>query len=1007
MTITLNDLAHLDQPAWLWDFERLRIVWANDEGIRFWKADNLFDLLDRRFGKHEPGIEILAELVGELTPGEQRDVALNFASRGNKEMSTCQCRLYKLRDGRQGLLITIAKPSAIAKEDGLSPLLMEAMPMPLGIFDIDGSLLFANSAAQDLFALADDKEAVLASIVGDGEFAADLIKRTQAAGTLSESRKVETRFGTRTHHLTARQIIDGDTQAKAVLVLFDDVTERRNYEQALSANAQRLEDFVAAAADFTWETDRKLRLHSISPGFEKLIGVGTKELDQKTWNDLKATYNLHGIEDLTVALEGHKPSRSTIIWPAAAGDINIALSAVPVFDAAGAFTGYRGIGSVRSNPERTDPTTDAGHTTDGTEDPAVVQEDDGQERNNPDHAPKLPAQDPLPDNVTRLHDPGTGPLEPALDVEEEKAFHAIANALNGDTPIDDKMGEKKVKKLKGGKTFDALLSNVLTPLILHRNFELLFANQAAAELLGFKNPKAMTSNHSLLTLFPDDRSELIEWRDPIDDSGADIGQLLEVSRVKDDGSRLKIHAKLAPFTLGDETLVQMHLADAGETQSAGLDIASDISEPGVIAPVNLAPETPAPDATAEKAKPEDVKTKDAGSTESEAAAVVDLDRRTAPQGDEQELRAILDTVADGIITLDDDGRIISLNASAQAILGYDKTEITGRKLQDFMSESSAEEIDSYLASFADSGLAGLFNDGREVIAIEKHGGEIPLFLTLGRMKMDKSSKQKTAFCAVVHDITNWKTIESDLRRAKEEAENASAQKSDFLAKISHELRTPLNAIIGFSEVMSSEKFGAISNKRYHGYINDIHASGEHLLSLINDLLDLSKIEAGKFELNFTAVNLEDIVQQTVNTMQPQANRERIIIRTSLAPGLPPVVADQRSMRQIMLNLLSNAIKFTDPGGQVIVSGALEDDGEVVLRVRDTGVGMDGDEVDRALEPFRQIEKHRQPEHAGTGLGLPLTKALAEANRAQFAIESTPNVGTLIEIIFPTTRVLAD
>ncbi len=149
----------------------------------------------------------------------------------------------------------------------------------------------------------------------------------------------------------------------------------------------------------------------------------------------------------------------------------------------------------------------------------------------------------------------------------------------------------------------------------------------------------------------------------------------------------------------------------------------------------------------------------------------------------------------------------------------------------------------------------MFNDGREVTAVVKQGGTVPLFLTLGKLQTPKS---QAAFCAVVRDITQWKKTETELREAKEAAEATSRQKSEFLARISHELRTPLNAIMGFSEVMRLERFGEIGNDKYRGYVNDIHASGGHLLSLINDLLDLSKVEAGKLELNFTSVNLGEV-----------------------------------------------------------------------------------------------------------------------------------------------------
>ncbi len=251
-----------------------------------------------------------------------------------------------------------------------------------------------------------------------------------------------------------------------------------------------------------------------------------------------------------------------------------------------------------------------------------------------------------------------------------------------------------------------------------------------------------------------------------------------------------------------------------------------------------------------------------------------------------------------------------------------------------------------------------------------------------------------------------KKREEELRTVAREAQKAAAAKAEFVGKVSHEIRTPLNAITGFTEVIMAERFGPIGNERYRDYLKDVHAAGMHIVALLNDLLDLSKIESGQLNLNFVNVGLNELTQQCVGIMQPQASHARIIIRTSLAPGLPQVVADERSLRQIVLNLLSNSIKFTGPGGQVIVSTAFADSGEAVLRVRDTGVGMSEKDVEAALEPFRQTATAGSWGSGGTGLGLPLTKALAEANRAHFSIKSAPNAGTLIEVAFPPPRVAA-
>jgi len=361
----------------------------------------------------------------------------------------------------------------------------------------------------------------------------------------------------------------------------------------------------------------------------------------------------------------------------------------------------------------------------------------------------------------------------------------------------------------------------------------------------------------------------------------------------------------------------------------------------------------------------------------------------------RELKSIIDTATDGVVVIARDGRITTLSRSAEALFGYEADELRGRPFVDLFAPESRGGAQEYLDRLAGSGVASLVDGGREAIGRVRQGGLIPLFMTFGRI-----GENGEKFCAVLRDLSQWKRAEEELLESKRRAERASAAKSDFLAKISHEIRTPLNTVLGFSEVMMEEQFGPIGNDRYREYVKDIHVAGGHLVSLINDLLDLSKIEAGKLDLTFASVNLNALVQQCVVLMQPQANRERIIIRTSLATSLPPAVADARSIRQIVLNLLSNSIKFTGAGGQVIVSTAAGERGETLLRVRDTGLGMSEKEIEAALEPFRQLATSTRWGSGGTGLGLPLTKALAEANRATFAIRSAVNAGTLVEIVFP-------
>ena len=367
----------------------------------------------------------------------------------------------------------------------------------------------------------------------------------------------------------------------------------------------------------------------------------------------------------------------------------------------------------------------------------------------------------------------------------------------------------------------------------------------------------------------------------------------------------------------------------------------------------------------------------------------------------RELNAILDTATDGVLVLDRAGRVLSANRSAEALFGYDAADFSEMTFAELFAPESRRSVTDYIDRLGRGAAAGILEPGRDAIGRVQRGGLVPLYVTIGRLEEDDR------LCAVLRDITAWKRTEEELTNARQQAERASTAKSEFLAKISHEIRTPLNAIIGFSEVMMDERFGPVGNDRYRQYLKDIHASGGHLISLLNDLLDLSKIEAGKLELTFVSVNLNDLVQQCVAIMQEEANKERVIIRTSLPVTLPQIVADARSVRQIALNLLSNSIKFTGAGGQVIVSTAINDDHEIVLRVRDTGVGMSEKELQTALEPFRQLATAARWGSSGTGLGLPITKALSEANHARFRITSQVDTGTLVEVAFPATRMLAE
>ncbi|RWE28436.1 MAG: PAS domain S-box protein, partial [Mesorhizobium sp.] len=493
----------------------------------------------------------------------------------------------------------------------------------------------------------------------------------------------------------------------------------------------------------------------------------------------------------------------------------------------------------------------------------------------------------------------------------------------------------------------SLLGKLPVPLIIHSGDQLHYANEEFLDLTGYETLEDLEDAGGLGALFAD----------PYGDDGASDGSDRALRLKTRDGQEFPIDAILRSVPWRDGKALMLVVRRSGEDDA-----------PAAAHAINEEPTQP---------------------------DISELKARIA------EMRTIIDTATDGVVLIGSDGTIRSISRPAEALFGFDSDEVTGKPFASLFAIESQRAARDYLTGLSEPGVASVLNDGREVIGREAQGRFIPLFMTIGRLPND------SGFCAVVRDITQWKRAEEDLTQARAVAERASSQKTDFLARISHEIRTPLNAIIGFSELMVDEKFGPVANDRYRDYLRDINRSGNHVLDLVNDLLDISKIEAGQQEMAYEAVSLNDTLAETVAMMQPQANRERVIIRSSFASRLPEVVADLRSVRQIALNILSNAVRYTQAGGQVIVSTAYETSGDVVMRVRDTGIGMSQAEIEQALKPFKQINALKRGRGDGTGLGLPLTKAMVEANRARFTINSTPGEGTLVEVAFPSTRVLAE
>jgi signal transduction histidine kinase len=361
------------------------------------------------------------------------------------------------------------------------------------------------------------------------------------------------------------------------------------------------------------------------------------------------------------------------------------------------------------------------------------------------------------------------------------------------------------------------------------------------------------------------------------------------------------------------------------------------------------------------------------------------------------LQSTLEHIGEGLSVFDGRGRLIAWNSRFCELLELPPDLMVGVPLRDILALQAAR------------GDFGLGDPSVEVAKrLERFYRDVPT--TKERvtprghiLQICRRAMPDGGIVSVYSDITDLKASERRLIQARSQAETANRAKSEFLANMSHELRTPLNAIIGFSEIIAHELFGPLGNEKYRDYMKDIHQSSLHLLSIINDVLDMSKIEAGKLELSREPLNIRSLIGEVIRMMRERAESRGIKLAPTLVDEDLEIWADERAMKQIFLNLLSNAIKFSRDGGVVCIRVVADRPDLAIVEFEDHGIGMNEEELERALQPFGQAKPSTTRNYGGTGLGLPITKGLIEAHGGKLAIESRPGQGTIARIAMPTER----
>jgi signal transduction histidine kinase len=974
--------------VWLWSADGARILWANPAGCAALGAKTSQALLERAFAIGDPArahIERIAEALPE--GGGARLFRLRGFAGAAWTSLTCSCARFDL--GRTpGILLVATEP--VGAELPLAERVRRlGFPETADIasYGGDGAMLFATAAAERRLAGAQGLEAI-----GAGSLAAAALAAGRAVG--------ETRIGP----VVLQRI--GNGASTVLLASFSDPVAKPAVALPRPAKATTPEPKRTPALRrhplrFVWQLDTAGRFSLGSEEFAGIIGTGMQIVSGRPWSEINAELGLDPAGRVAQAVASRETwSNITISWPIEGSDerLDVELAGLPSFDRSRNFLGYRGFGVCRDVALIERLATTRQFATGAVTPPPIASAPPPRLRaagfaeaaqSAPD-APIAPA--PIAPNVVRF--PGTAafadfratdPNSPALSPLENSAFHELARQLairlqtdtapeelrppspenlSAAAPAGRLSPAAQIPARAAAWMFDEanpvsaaddhpLLNRLPVGILVYRYEALLFANRAFLAWTGYPDLQALTMAGGLDALFHD----------------AGVGAL---AGSGEGGRRLAITTRN-----GDKVSVEGRLFAIrwdGESAFAVLLFKT--------------------------AAHEQIRAAEAALGQAEARS--------------HELAMLLDRVDDAILVVDRAGTVVSSHGGAKALFGRGGQGPAGAAFESLFAPDAR--------SAAAAQLARVIREGgtvsAELTALAGNGELRPMMVTIAPFEKgsEPSDSERPGrlspgrLSVVLRDLSVRKRAERADAVAPLPAQAAALDKARALAKLCHDARSPINAILGFCDIMLAERFGPVGSDRYREYLRDVRASGAQVMSLLADAAELGEIMAGTSRLLPVRISLNEVVNACVSEQQGAASEARVVFRTALSPGLPPVLADAEAMRSMIVSLLGHARRTTRPGGQVIVSTGRSADGLVVLRIRDNGEGLNEKAIEAALQasppsscdPWDVDAWNPGTWDAGAQTSaLTLANALAEANHARLIITSKPQQGSLFEVSFAT------